>query len=703
MSKIQAAAIPESHRSLLTQLNRDFRAALSYVSFYSADSPFVVQSIEKLHRGFKRVLQAVDQTVFHLVDGKLMVNDFDGSEFTDLFKLLYEKNIPGFVIRAGVAQAELSRFVRRITTPIIEPEGGNDETHSHIAFLSGEDEVEIIACEMDPALSIEEIPVTEDLQPSQDPSLEDAASLDFTEVPPFSLKELGISEKTPVLELSVPVRESSRKTNEALLGFVAEAWQHSQLQKKNIGAAPEMVGLTQSFEKLFDRLLDRMEKTSPEFRNIYQWFKSPPGELMESEVVSAMFPLIEVAVQNDWTSILFDPATEGLVNDCLAHWGANGKHELVEKTVACLAEGLNGGILERQVALTHLMDARPWVRNPELLEKVLDQLNLLLANETFPALYQSGLLSAWDLIEPAIEKGKELPVLTLLSTLHFHADEDNESFPERAHIARHWLFERSTPELIRLFVSLAFKAGQLEHFPLLGEMAAPTLLKNFLKAAPAEKSGFFLLFAEIKEPMRSALAEWLADVQEESEVLQGIPILRVCGMDAALSLLLSSWISRGTPELKMNLIGLIEEVNDKAGGPALRLALFDDSEEIAAMAARVIGKIQFAAGIPVLLKAAKIRESRFPNNDLYLTSVCQALGDLGKEEAFPFLQDLARKKPLLRGKNFSLPVRLEAIRAITRINQPEVWHFVESLMEEKNPALQRALEKIIEEKSDSHS
>lgn len=82
-----------------------------------------------------------------------------------------------------------------------------------------------------------------------------------------------------------------------------------------------------------------------------------------------------------------------------------------------------------------------------------------------------------------------------------------------------------------------------------------------------------------------------------------------------------------------------------------------------------------------------------------MTSLCQALGDLGQEEGFSFLQDIARKKPLLRGKNFSLAVRLEAIRAITRINKPEVWHFVESLMEEKNPALQEALEKIIQEKS----
>jgi hypothetical protein len=150
--------------------------------------------------------------------------------------------------------------------------------------------------------------------------------------------------------------------------------------------------------------------------------------------------------------------------------------------------------------------------------------------------------------------------------------------------------------------------------------------------------------------------------------------------------------------LKLDLLGLIEEVGDPRGGPALRLAVLDDSEEIAAMAARVIGKIHFTPGLPVLLKASKIREGRFSNNDLFLASVCQSLGDLSLPEGMGFLQDIARKKPLLRGKNFSLPVRLEAIRALTKINQPEVWTFLESLMEEKNPALQETLDKIIHEK-----
>jgi hypothetical protein len=694
MSKIQATPIPEFQKSFLIQAARDFRAALSYVSFYSSDSPFVIQAVQKLHKDLLRLLQSVDPLVLHLQKGKLFANDSDFSELGDLLKILQEKNIPGVVLTKGLVSAELSTWLRRITQPFEQQEEAPEPMGKfvHITQLTSADFMTILT----EASSSGEVAV---LSPSEAGSNSNSQSPHSNESSPFSLDTLLKNEPSQAVRTSMPLNpEASLHANEALLSFVAEAWQFSQLQKKAIGSSPEMAGLTQSFEKLFDRLLDRMEKTSPEFKSIYQWFKTPPGELLENQVVFSMYPLVEVAVKNGWTSVLFDPTTEGLVNDCLTYWGANGKHELVEKTVGCLAEGLSGDISERSLALTHLMDARPWVRNPELLEKVLGQLNSLLANETYPSLYQSSLLLAWDLMGYAMENGKESSVLTLLSTLHFHADEDNSTFPERSHIARHWLFERSTPELVRRFVHCAYRAGQLHHYPLLGEMAAPLLLEDFFLAPSPEKPAYYQLFAEIKEPIQSSMAEWLADIHDEADVQMIIPVLRVSGIDAALSLQLCSWIAKGSRELKMNLIGLIEESNHPEGGPALRLALFDDSEEIAAMAARVIGKIHFTPGIPVLLKAAKIREGRFENNDFFLISLCQSLGDLGKPEGVAFLQDIARKKPILRGKNFSLPVRLEAIQALTKINKPEVWTFLGSLMEEKNPALQETLDKIIHAK-----
>ncbi len=706
MTNAQVVSIPEFQKIFLVQLVRDFRAALSYVSFYSADSPFVVQAVQKLHKDLQKILQLVSPLVLYVKEGELYANDCVLSELGDLLKIFQDKNIQGVEIHKGLPAAELTIWLQQITFPIVEQKSGSENSpiSSYIRFISAD--VEVTKPEAVEAPVIAEIPVPE--EPAEKlAQIMSEIPMETTAVEPLSLKELEIPAEASILQVTTSAADnrdsSADETNKALLSFIAEAWQFSQLQRKALEETPEVANLLQSFDKLFDRLLDRMQKSSPAFKNIYAWFKTPQGELLEGDAIISMYPLLETAIRNNWTSVLFDPSTEGLVNDCLAYWGANGEHELVEKTVTALAEGLNGDGLERQLSLNHLMDARPWVRNPELLEKVLDQLNSLLANETYPGIYQSALLLAWDLMEPAMELEKDQPALTLLSTLHFHADEDVAAFPERSHIARYWLFEHFTPELIRRFVYCAHKAGQLNHFPLLGEMAAPLLLEDYFLAPSTEKPEFFKLFNEIKEPIRSALGEWLADLQEENDVRMMIPVLRACGMDPGLSLQLSSWVSKGNRELKLNLIGLIEEINEPAGGPALRLAVFDDSEEIASMAALVIGKIRYTAGLPVLMKAAKIRETRFENNDTFLIAVCQSLGRLGQVEALPFLQDIARKKPLLRGKNFSLPVRLEAIQALTQVNNPEAWHFLETLMEEKNPTLQEALEKIIHERSETLS
>ena len=49
-----------------------------------------------------------------------------------------------------------------------------------------------------------------------------------------------------------------------------------------------------------------------------------------------------------------------------------------------------------------------------------------------------------------------------------------------------------------------------------------------------------------------------------------------------------------------------------------------------------------------------------------------------------------------------MAVRLEAIQALVKINKPEVWTFVESLSEEKNPALDEAINRLIQERISSH-
>lgn len=690
MNPIQVKAVPQDLKTSLPQLIRDLKAALSYVSFYSSDSPFVIQAVAKSHRSLQKFLESCGSLLLRVEDGKMLFNGADISEIGDLLKIFQDKNIQGVQFLSGFTAQEATSWMKQITLPVSDPSGMNGD-FPHIQFLSRE--VEIVILKEESPVDMDSPLVTAVEMPASSSPEQTATT------PAYSLGEIMNGENFP---LRVALTESGPgdgvQAQEALLSFVAEAWQYSQLQKKNISTSPEMASLTQSFDRLFDRLLDRMEKSSPEFSNIRQWFNTPEGRLLDNQTAFSMVPLVEAAVRNGWTAVLFDPATEGLVGECLAYWGANGKEDLVEKTVDCLADRLTGEALEKQLALAHLMDARPWVRNAALLQKVLDGLNRLLAEETSPGFYQTALLLAWDLLEPALAGGAEEAALNLLSTLHFHADEESAAFHERPRIARHWLFERSTPDLIRHLVYFASKAGRLKQYPLLGEIAAPLLIDGFLAAPATEKSGYLWIFNEMKEPLRSVLAERLAGAEGEENVRQLIPVLRVCGLDPGLSLQLSAWLSRGSRELKLNLLQVIEEVGDPGGGPALRLALFDDSEEIAALAARIIGKIHFSPGLTVLIKAAKIREGRYAQNDSFLVAVCRSLGDLAAPEGVAFLEDIARKKPLLRGKNFSLPVRLEAVEALSKVNQPKVWTFLGSLMEEKNPTLQETLDRIIHEK-----
>ncbi|HEY5037699.1 MAG TPA: hypothetical protein VIJ93_01350, partial [bacterium] len=102
MENHQVVPIPESQKSFLTQLTRDFRAGLSYVSFYSIDSPFVVQAIQKLYKDLQRLLMAVDRVLFHARTGKMFLNDCELPDLEDLLKLLQDKNNLGVEITKGL-------------------------------------------------------------------------------------------------------------------------------------------------------------------------------------------------------------------------------------------------------------------------------------------------------------------------------------------------------------------------------------------------------------------------------------------------------------------------------------------------------------------------------------------------------------------------------------------------------------------------
>jgi two-component system cell cycle response regulator len=204
-----------------------------------------------------------------------------------------------------------------------------------------------------------------------------------------------------------------------------------------------------------------------------------------------------------------------------------------------------------------------------------------------------------------------------------------------------------------------------------------------------------------RETIPAILAQFLAETRDETIVRLMLPLLRACGFDEGLSLQLSAWMTHGSHELKLSLIKLIEEIGSAQGGPVLQTALFDDSEEIAALAAGAIGKIHFIPGLKTLLKTAEIWEIRLPESDVFLTAVCQSLGELGQSEGVFFLEDISRDKPRRRAKSFSLPARVEAVRAISKMNLPESGIFLDnlsdSLSQEKNLELRTAFQKILDQ------
>lgn len=661
MDPFQAMTIPETQKKFMSQLAHDFRAAISYVSFYPINSSFVTQAIQKLHKDFQKVLHSVNPLYIHVQDDKLYANDYPLSPLDDLLSSFKDQNLQGVEITKDISLTELTAWLQVITFPFEENKVKfHKQDKTNIRPLSG-------------AVQLRE-PSKTQVMSSQ---IADSAAT--------------LMQNTP------PSDEPMDKNRKALLSFVAEAWQFSQLQRRTLGSNPEMIHLLETFDQLFNRLLDRMERSSPDFSNISAWFKNPTGDFLAEGATSSMYSLLEIAMENGWPSVLFDPATEGLVSDCLTYWSERDRQDLVEKTVFSLADGLRGNPLERQLALTHLMDARPWVKNAKVVEKVLDQLNFLIASEVYPGTYQSALLLAWDLVEAAMDLKKEQPVLTLLATLHFQADEDIASFPECSSIARHWLYERSTPELIRRLVDCAHHAGKLNHFPLLGEMAAPLLLEDYFSSTPAQRLETLGLLYEIRESVRSVLVELLASAEEE-KVWQVLPLLDRCGLDAPLALQLSSWITKGTSQLKQALLDLLDKIHLSVGGLALRPALLDESTAIAVKAAGLMGQLQFPGGTAILLKASEKRAERFPENEDWIAAVCFSLGELGQKESIEFLGQVANKK-IGKKPAYSSHTRLQAFKALAKIRRPEALRLLQDARKEESPELREAVEKLLQEKS----
>src|SRR5579871_3571488 len=140
MNPIQVKAVPAELQSSLPQLIRDLKAALSYVSFYSSDSPFVVQAVSKSHRDLQKFIEACNSVVLRLDDGRIFLNDADISEVGDLPKIFQEKKIRGAVFLPGLTPVELTSWIKAVTLPVHDPSTEAQES-SHIRPLSRDVEI----------------------------------------------------------------------------------------------------------------------------------------------------------------------------------------------------------------------------------------------------------------------------------------------------------------------------------------------------------------------------------------------------------------------------------------------------------------------------------------------------------------------------------------------------------------------------------
>jgi len=192
-------------------------------------------------------------------------------------------------------------------------------------------------------------------------------------------------------------------------------------------------------------------------------------------------------------------------------------------------------------------------------------------------------------------------------------------------------------------------------------------------------------------------------VEDESQMRPLLPVIRAAGLDPSLSMQLSTWMARGSRELKMNIIGTISELGDAAGGPALRMAVLDDDEDVSLAAVEALETIRFTSAGPLLVRAAQIRRKQHPGHERFLAAVCRLLGEWGQPESVPFLMESAQKRSFLSlpGSSPALPVRIAAIHALGQFDSPEVWTFIEKLSQERTPELQEALHEVIERRTGS--
>ncbi len=234
MEPFQVPPLPESLKPLIPRLANDFRAAISYVAFYPADSSFVTQSVQKLHEDFQKILQCGQPFIIRVENEKLHISDQSLSSFDDLLHLFQKQKITGVEIKNDISVQELTGWLQIIAFSLdedIKDFEKNQPAHIHLI-----------------------------------PKLRGGTTTDSLKEPAMlTLNTFGIFDTLTVR--SHPNRKDGFYQNhQALLDFVEESWEFFQTHQKKLEGLLETKDLNEDFDKLFKRLLDRMEKTLPDLK-----------------------------------------------------------------------------------------------------------------------------------------------------------------------------------------------------------------------------------------------------------------------------------------------------------------------------------------------------------------------------------------------------------------------------------------------------
>src|SRR5579883_1270771 len=150
MNPIQVKVIPEDLKNSLSLFIREFKASLSYVSFYSSDSPFVIQAVSKSHRNLQKYLEACGFLLLRVENGKMFLNDADISEIGDLVKIFQDKNLWGVEFHKELTTLELTSWLKQVSLPVNDPNGVETE-FPHIHPIPHGARIEFLKSEAAPA------------------------------------------------------------------------------------------------------------------------------------------------------------------------------------------------------------------------------------------------------------------------------------------------------------------------------------------------------------------------------------------------------------------------------------------------------------------------------------------------------------------------------------------------------------------------